>query len=173
MVSYFEWREVITVYSSDDQSRNGITTLSDKLAERQCKISTMQPHLSQLTHITLTTHLCSHILSNYSHSSHNSPMQPHLSQLTHATTPLSTHSHNSLNSPMATMVIACSSYTSHLTSQHYHVVHGHPMLTHGLHSRYTLHHSSHMQSACTPWQPWPSQPPPPHGHPTPNHSTHP
>ena len=39
MVSYFEWREVIAVYSDDDQSRNGITTLGDKLAERQCKIS--------------------------------------------------------------------------------------------------------------------------------------
>lgn len=39
MVSYFEWREVIAVYSDDDQGRNGITTLSDKLAERRCKIS--------------------------------------------------------------------------------------------------------------------------------------
>ena len=39
MVSYFEWREVIAVYSDDDQSRNGITTLGDKLAERLCKIS--------------------------------------------------------------------------------------------------------------------------------------
>ena len=39
MVSYFEWREVIAVYSDDDQGRNGITALSDKLTERRCKIS--------------------------------------------------------------------------------------------------------------------------------------
>ena len=91
MVTYFEWREVIVVYSGDDQSRNGITTLSDKLVERQCKISTMQPHLSQLTHIALTTHPCSH-------TSLKSLTQ--LSQLTYAATPLSNHSQNSHNSPI-------------------------------------------------------------------------
>ncbi|XP_028762978.1 glutamate receptor 3.2 [Neltuma alba] len=39
MISYFGWREIIAVYSDDDQSRNGITVLGDKLAERRCKIS--------------------------------------------------------------------------------------------------------------------------------------
>ncbi|KAF2286376.1 hypothetical protein GH714_015744 [Hevea brasiliensis] len=39
MVSYYGWAEVIAVYSDDDQSRNGITTLGDKLSERRCKIS--------------------------------------------------------------------------------------------------------------------------------------
>ncbi|CAJ1971647.1 unnamed protein product [Sphenostylis stenocarpa] len=39
MISYFGWREVIAVFSDDDQSRNGITVLGDKLAERRCKLS--------------------------------------------------------------------------------------------------------------------------------------
>ncbi|KAG6709093.1 hypothetical protein I3843_06G109400 [Carya illinoinensis] len=39
MISYFHWREVIAVYSDDDQSRNGVIALGDKLAERRCKIS--------------------------------------------------------------------------------------------------------------------------------------
>ncbi|XP_057965816.1 glutamate receptor 3.2-like [Malania oleifera] len=39
MVSYFGWREVVAVFSDDDQGRNGIAALGDKLAERRCKIS--------------------------------------------------------------------------------------------------------------------------------------
>lgn len=39
MVSYFGWGEVIAIFSDDDQSRNGVITLGDKLAERRCKIS--------------------------------------------------------------------------------------------------------------------------------------
>lgn len=39
MVSYFRWGEVIAIFSDDDQNRNGITTLGDKLDERRCKIS--------------------------------------------------------------------------------------------------------------------------------------
>ncbi|KAB2050812.1 hypothetical protein ES319_A12G013000v1 [Gossypium barbadense] len=39
MVSYFSWSEVIAIFSDDDQSRNGIITLGDKLAERRCRIS--------------------------------------------------------------------------------------------------------------------------------------
>ncbi|KAM7257037.1 hypothetical protein ACFE04_012778 [Oxalis oulophora] len=39
MVSYYGWAEVIAIYTDDDQSRNGITTLGDKLAERRCKIT--------------------------------------------------------------------------------------------------------------------------------------
>lgn len=39
MVSYYGWGEVIAIFSDDDQSRNSITVLGDKLAERRCKIS--------------------------------------------------------------------------------------------------------------------------------------
>ncbi|XP_022763797.1 glutamate receptor 3.2-like isoform X2 [Durio zibethinus] len=39
MVSYFGWTEVIVVFSDDDQSRNGIISLGDKLSERRCRIS--------------------------------------------------------------------------------------------------------------------------------------
>ena len=39
MISYFRWGEIVAVYSDDDQSRNGITALGDKLAERRCKIT--------------------------------------------------------------------------------------------------------------------------------------
>lgn len=39
MVSYFGWSEVIAIFSDDDQSRNGVTSLGDRLAERGCKIS--------------------------------------------------------------------------------------------------------------------------------------
>ncbi|KAJ0011358.1 hypothetical protein Pint_34087 [Pistacia integerrima] len=39
MVSHYSWEEVIAIYSDDDQSRNGVTILGDKLSERRCKIS--------------------------------------------------------------------------------------------------------------------------------------
>lgn len=39
MVSYFGYREVIAVFSDDEQGRNSIIALGDKLAERLCKIS--------------------------------------------------------------------------------------------------------------------------------------
>jgi ionotropic glutamate receptor len=39
MVSYYGWSEVTAVFNDDDQNRNGITVLGDKLAERRCKIS--------------------------------------------------------------------------------------------------------------------------------------
>lgn len=39
MISYFGWRKIIVVFSDDDQSRNGVTVLGDKLAEKRCKIS--------------------------------------------------------------------------------------------------------------------------------------
>ncbi|KAK6253193.1 hypothetical protein QUC31_014913 [Theobroma cacao] len=39
MVSYFGWTDVIALFSDDDQSRNGIITLGDKLSERRCRIS--------------------------------------------------------------------------------------------------------------------------------------
>lgn len=39
MVSYFGWGEVIAIFNDDDQGRNGVTALGDKLAEIRCKIS--------------------------------------------------------------------------------------------------------------------------------------
>lgn len=39
MINYYGWGEVVAVYSDDEQSRNGITALGDKLSERRCKIS--------------------------------------------------------------------------------------------------------------------------------------
>jgi ionotropic glutamate receptor len=39
MISYFQWGEVVAVYSDDEQNRNGVTALGDKLAERRCRIA--------------------------------------------------------------------------------------------------------------------------------------
>ncbi|KAH1031057.1 hypothetical protein J1N35_043231 [Gossypium stocksii] len=39
MVCYFGWADVIAIFSDDDQNRNGIIMLDDKLAERRCRIS--------------------------------------------------------------------------------------------------------------------------------------
>ncbi|KAJ8453062.1 hypothetical protein Cgig2_014825 [Carnegiea gigantea] len=39
MVSYYGWAKVIAIYTDDEQSRNGITALGDKLTERRCKIA--------------------------------------------------------------------------------------------------------------------------------------
>ncbi|KAM7261008.1 hypothetical protein ACFE04_026483 [Oxalis oulophora] len=39
IVSFYEWREVIVIYSDDYHGRNGIAALGDKLAERRCKVS--------------------------------------------------------------------------------------------------------------------------------------
>ncbi|KAL9231790.1 hypothetical protein vseg_006964 [Gypsophila vaccaria] len=39
MVSYFQWTQVIAIYTDEEQSRNGITALGDKLTEKRCKIS--------------------------------------------------------------------------------------------------------------------------------------
>ncbi|OMO99003.1 Homoserine kinase [Corchorus capsularis] len=39
MISYYGWAEVVALYTDDDQSRNGIITLGDKLSERRCRIS--------------------------------------------------------------------------------------------------------------------------------------
>lgn len=43
IVSYYGWREVITIYADDDDHRNSISTLGDKLAERRCRISYKAP----------------------------------------------------------------------------------------------------------------------------------
>ncbi|XP_027331138.1 glutamate receptor 3.2-like isoform X2 [Abrus precatorius] len=39
IITYYGWREVIAVFSDDGQSRNGISVLGDKLADRRCKLS--------------------------------------------------------------------------------------------------------------------------------------
>lgn len=39
IVNHFEWREVVAIYIDDDDGRNGIDVLGDKLAEKRCKIS--------------------------------------------------------------------------------------------------------------------------------------
>jgi ionotropic glutamate receptor len=43
IVSYYEWREVITIYINDDHGINGIAALGDKLSEKGCKISYKAP----------------------------------------------------------------------------------------------------------------------------------
>ncbi|XP_004512282.1 glutamate receptor 3.6-like isoform X2 [Cicer arietinum] len=43
LVDYYGWKEVIAVYIDDDNGRNGITALSDKLAKRRCRISFKAP----------------------------------------------------------------------------------------------------------------------------------
>ncbi|KAM1062441.1 hypothetical protein EV2_027526 [Malus domestica] len=43
MVDYYGWREVIALYVDDDHGRNGITALSNKLAEKRCRISYKAP----------------------------------------------------------------------------------------------------------------------------------
>lgn len=49
IVEYYEWREVIAIYVDDDQGRNGIAALADKLAERRCKISYKAPMKAEPT----------------------------------------------------------------------------------------------------------------------------
>ncbi|PHT41822.1 Glutamate receptor 3.3 [Capsicum baccatum] len=39
IISYFQYKEVVAIFSSDDQGQNTIAALGDKLAERRCKIS--------------------------------------------------------------------------------------------------------------------------------------
>ncbi|CAN6554447.1 unnamed protein product [Malus baccata var. baccata] len=39
IVSYFGWSEVIAIFTDDDNSRNGVAALGDKLAEKRHKIS--------------------------------------------------------------------------------------------------------------------------------------
>ena len=43
IVSYYKWRDVITIYIDDDHGKNGIAALGDKLAEKRCKISYKAP----------------------------------------------------------------------------------------------------------------------------------
>ncbi|AES95334.1 glutamate receptor 3.2 [Medicago truncatula] len=43
LVDYYGWKEVIAVYIDDDNGRNGIGALGDKLAEKRCRISYKAP----------------------------------------------------------------------------------------------------------------------------------
>ncbi|KAG5060891.1 hypothetical protein JHK87_001920 [Glycine soja] len=43
LVNYHDWKDVIAVYLDDDNGRNGIGALGDKLAERRCRISYKAP----------------------------------------------------------------------------------------------------------------------------------
>ncbi|XP_061346106.1 glutamate receptor 3.6-like isoform X2 [Gastrolobium bilobum] len=43
LVNYYSWKDVIAVYIDDDNGRNGIVALGDKLAERRCRISYKAP----------------------------------------------------------------------------------------------------------------------------------
>ncbi|KAG4993717.1 hypothetical protein JHK86_030544 [Glycine max] len=43
IVNYHDWKDVIAVYLDDDNGRNGIGALGDKLAERRCRISYKAP----------------------------------------------------------------------------------------------------------------------------------
>ncbi|KAK1432477.1 hypothetical protein QVD17_09374 [Tagetes erecta] len=43
IVDYYEWRQVVAIYIDDDHGRNGITSLSDQLAAKRCKISHKAP----------------------------------------------------------------------------------------------------------------------------------
>jgi ionotropic glutamate receptor len=43
LVDYYGWKEVIAVYIDDDNGRNGISALGDKLAEKRCRISYKAP----------------------------------------------------------------------------------------------------------------------------------
>jgi ionotropic glutamate receptor len=43
IVGFYGWRDVIAIYIDDDHGRNGVAALSDKLAEKRCKISFRAP----------------------------------------------------------------------------------------------------------------------------------
>jgi ionotropic glutamate receptor len=43
IVGFYGWRDVIAIYIDDDHGKNGVATLSDKLAEKRCKISFRAP----------------------------------------------------------------------------------------------------------------------------------
>jgi ionotropic glutamate receptor len=43
IVGYYEWRDVIVIYIDDEHGRNGVAALSDKLADKRCKISYKAP----------------------------------------------------------------------------------------------------------------------------------
>ncbi|KAJ1403838.1 Solute-binding protein family 3/N-terminal domain of MltF [Sesbania bispinosa] len=54
LVDYYGWKEVIAVYIDDDNGRNGIGALGDKLAERRCRISYKAPLSPEATREEIT-----------------------------------------------------------------------------------------------------------------------
>ncbi|KAI4353643.1 hypothetical protein L6164_002575 [Bauhinia variegata] len=54
LVVFYGWREVIAIYIDDDQGRNGIAALGDKLAEKRCKISFKAPMSTEATKEEIT-----------------------------------------------------------------------------------------------------------------------
>lgn len=43
IVEYYEWREVIAIYTDDDYGRNGLSALANQLATKRCRISYKAP----------------------------------------------------------------------------------------------------------------------------------
>ena len=43
IIDFYKWRDVTAIYVDDDNGRNGVAALSDKLAEKRCKISYKAP----------------------------------------------------------------------------------------------------------------------------------
>ncbi|KAI4314663.1 hypothetical protein L6164_027551 [Bauhinia variegata] len=54
LVAFYGWREVIAIFVDDDQGRNGIAALGDKLSERRCKISYKAPMTAEPTKEEIT-----------------------------------------------------------------------------------------------------------------------
>ncbi|XP_072969282.1 glutamate receptor 3.1-like [Typha angustifolia] len=49
IIYYYQWTQVIAIYIDDENGRNGIAALGDKLQEKRCKISYKAPFLSDAT----------------------------------------------------------------------------------------------------------------------------
>ncbi|XP_027360902.1 glutamate receptor 3.6-like isoform X2 [Abrus precatorius] len=54
LVDHYGWKDVIAVYIDDDNGRNGIGALGDKLAEKRCKISYKAPLSPEATREEIT-----------------------------------------------------------------------------------------------------------------------
>ncbi|PNY12147.1 glutamate receptor-like protein [Trifolium pratense] len=57
LVDHYGWKEVIAVYTDDDNGRNGISALGDKLAEKRCRISYKAPVSPEATPEEITNAL--------------------------------------------------------------------------------------------------------------------
>ncbi|KAK7309419.1 hypothetical protein RJT34_06129 [Clitoria ternatea] len=57
LVDYYGWKDVIAVYIDDDNGRNGISALGDKLAEKRCRISYKAPLSPEATTEEITNQL--------------------------------------------------------------------------------------------------------------------
>ncbi|KAI3515041.1 hypothetical protein L1887_13790 [Cichorium endivia] len=43
IIDYYEWRQIVVIYTDDDHGRNGVTSLADQLAGKRSKISHKSP----------------------------------------------------------------------------------------------------------------------------------